>query len=389
MKQFICILICTAFVLSSCNRNDKNQLERIVVDGTESVKFSTLFSDVSIIVPQTNDSSMFGLEIRRMEMHQGKLFLLNINQSGKSILCFNTNGDFLYSIDRMGSGPGEYTFFGDYFIDREKNYLIIIGERNKWFYFDLDGNYLYSDEERNDFIPHYINELNDSLYFVYTDCGGNNCNDILLIDRNNRTIKYPICCGSLWGDYSPALPMSQSNGNAYFYCGNDTLYDISSQLGKINPVFYLYFGDKHRAFKNKSVNLDDEEKMSQFLKEFRENGLRITTSFVANDDYFAFSYGESLAGVLYGVMYNNIFYNIKSKKSYNSNNIDFDIFNINTRLDMSLLGCYEGYFYAVINNKFSNEEINAIKNSAFLNETTREKLMEFDDMSNSLLLKFR
>lgn len=388
MKHFIFVLICTAFVLSSCNRNDKNQLERIVVDGTERVKFSKLFSEVSIIVPQTNDSSMFGLEIRRLEMHQGRLFLLNEMQSGKIVLSFNNKGDFLYSIDRYGSGPGEYTYFGDFFIDRKKNCLVIIGDNNKWFYFDMDGKYLYSDEDPENNIRYYTNEFNDSLFLSYTGCNENNFNDIHLVNRFNRNTTYSMNSGPLHKLYTPRLPLCHSNGTAYYYCGNDTIYDISSQLGKIKPVFYFDFGRKQKEFKSKFAQFADEDKMSLLLKEFKENGLRMTVYYIANDDFFTFCYIESSPESDLAT-FNNVFYDIKSKKAYNSKNIDFDIFNINTRLDIYLLGCFDGYFYAVIKNKFSNEEINAIKKCWFLNETTRNRLMQFDDMSNSLILKFR
>jgi hypothetical protein len=131
-------------LLFACEKkqNESTDIEYIDINSPEKINFTDLFKEYHLIFPETNDSSLFGLEIQRIERFKDKIYLLNQKQSGKNILCFDINGRFLFAIDRMGYGPGEYTYLENFFIDTKYNKIILVCENTTWFYFDLDGNFL-------------------------------------------------------------------------------------------------------------------------------------------------------------------------------------------------------------------------------------------------------
>jgi hypothetical protein len=75
-----------------------------------------------------SDSSLIGLYINRIEFYKNKIFILNQMNSHSNILCFDISCTFLFSIDRLGSGTDEYTYLGDFFIDRLQDRLILCNE---------------------------------------------------------------------------------------------------------------------------------------------------------------------------------------------------------------------------------------------------------------------
>lgn len=375
-------------VCFSCNNKENIKSIRISTDNNDKYKFSDLFTDLSIIIPQTNEESLFGIDIVRLEVHKDKLFLLNQKQAGKNILCFDNEGRFLFSIDRIGNGPGEYSHLGDFFIDRKKECLIIVGESNKWFYFDLDGVFLYSEEDPENTISYYTDEFNDSLYVSYTGCSVKDCNNVKLIDRSTRKNVYLISSEPEHDVYTPSLPISMSKDNKYYYCGNDTIYNITSQLGSVVPVYCLDFGDKHRKFKQRIKNIPESDKLARVFNEYKDDGFKMTRFFVANKDYFSFNYFEMCYGDR-NVVYDNIFYNIKTKKSICSKNLKFDVLGIDNSINISVVGCFDDYFYAVINDDISVANLEKIKSSKYISNASNIDSFSIDEMSNSIILKFK
>lgn len=392
MKQLFYILICT-FLLFACDskKNESTEIEHIKINTSEKINFTDLFKDYHFIFPQANDSSLFGIEIIRMEKHKNRLYLLNQKQAGRNVLCFNTDGNFLFSIDRYGHGPGEYTYLGDFFIDTQINCIILAGEQNEWFYFNLDGKYLYSKKDPQELIAvYYTSEFNDSLYVSYRACAGNKCHDILFLDRRSRQIKYSIKSDPLHEDFTPSLPISRDKNMVfYYYSRNDTIYDISSHLGQRIPVCFADFGKEHQEFKQNLLRYQEKEVMTLFVKAFEDQKVRLIRDFLSNENYFAICYLESNPKSSPGVMYYNSFFDRQTKKSYNSKYIYFDVLNLKKALSISLLGCFDGFFYAVINSKFSNEELKIMASSTYLHKETKISLLRMDDSSNSIILRFK
>jgi hypothetical protein len=146
------LFLFSIIVLFSCSQNESdNGVRNISVDETAKINFTDLFKEYKLIFPESKDSAWFGLNIERIEKYHDKLFLLNNTQRAKNILCFDTDGHFLFNIDKLGNGPGEYTDLSNFMIDKQLNAIVLDVFGNQYgfyeyMYFSIDGEYLYSKE---------------------------------------------------------------------------------------------------------------------------------------------------------------------------------------------------------------------------------------------------
>jgi hypothetical protein len=397
MKQFICWTL-GILLLGACSREKSSQIETIDIASSIRINFSDLFSEYHLIFSESKDSAFFGLDILRIEKYDNRLYILNQKQSGKDILCFDMNGRFLFAIDRMGHAPGEYSYLGDFFIDTQLNALILTSEGGKWLYFDLNGNYLYSktipDEAR---FNRYTGEFNDSLYITRIDCREDSCKDIIFLDRKDLQIRSSIkSTTGLLADAVPELPISRNNGAFLYYGGDDIIQDISSNIGSKKPVYFMDFGEKQKKFKNRFSPQNNDESLQLFMDAFTNEGIKYVRSFMDNGTYLAINYFEDDSDnrqqrrrgeIIF--RYQTLFYDPRTKKTYNTSHIHWDIFNSVTVSKMSLSGCFDGYFYAVIHDLFSAEDIRTMIKSRYLSEEEKQALLDMDDMSNPVILVFK
>jgi hypothetical protein len=161
MKQIIIIL--SSLLFFSCQQKSNNDFITINIDKTKTVNFTDLFKEYYMVFPESTDSSLIGAMILRIEAYNERIYLLNMRSSGNNILCFNKDGNFLFSIDKIGYGPEEYTILNDFFIDKKLNHLILLVESGKIMHLNMDGKYLYSKQLDELFTIRYIQEFNDSL----------------------------------------------------------------------------------------------------------------------------------------------------------------------------------------------------------------------------------
>jgi hypothetical protein len=237
MKKIFPLVIIVLLFLS-CKQNTENKaIENIQVDNTDKVNFTDLFSEYKLIFPESKDSAWFGTSIKRIEKYQDKIFILNELQTRRNILCFDTNGRFLFNIDKSGRGPGEYTSLKDFLIDNFLNVLVldVVGNQYgfaEYMYFSLDGEYLYSKKAPAlSGITRLMKEFNDSLYVAYSDCENKeNCDDIVFLSRKDLALKKSVShTSSIIPTRVPGLSICGTNDAFFFYGGNDTIYDISTE----------------------------------------------------------------------------------------------------------------------------------------------------------------
>jgi len=130
MKKLL-YLILTAVIISSCGRksttetSDADSIIRIdLLSEAESefVKISDIVSDLEYIPLQTTENSLIK-SITKIVTRKNKIYIKN---GLNDILCFDKEGNFLYSLNKTGRGPGEYTHINDFDISSDDNTLIIL-----------------------------------------------------------------------------------------------------------------------------------------------------------------------------------------------------------------------------------------------------------------------
>ena len=375
----------------SCKKNTENNIiGTIEVNSTTTVNISDLFVKFDIIQLATTDSSLIGLQIEKVEFYENKIFMLNRMYSHKNILCFDFAGNFLFKIDQMGHGPQEYTYLGDFFIDKLRERIIIQSENNRYLFFCLDGKYIDETTGEDDYFARQILFLNDSSLVV--------CNDALIIpfgynllEVNSKTFNIRNKSNRIKEvfDNSGSFPLATHTNQILYYSTNDTIYDIS-HFNKEKAIYYVNFGEKQRKLKNALPSMTSEnyeEISNNVISAFENDKMIIVHSLFENSSWIALSLlkyrtrGNPISSF--------ILYDKNKKCSYASEHIVFDTMNLPKLTDIKVIGCDEDKILLIINQEFSNEDKIKIKECHKLSNEAKKILTErtFDDNPLLIILK--
>jgi len=84
-------------------------------------KLSAFADDIEFIPLQTTRESLIGGPARRVVSREQRIYVSDATR----IMCFDIEGRFLYKLDKLGRGPGEYSVIFYFDVDPDNKYLII------------------------------------------------------------------------------------------------------------------------------------------------------------------------------------------------------------------------------------------------------------------------
>jgi len=378
-------------LFSSCKKNTENNIIEIIeVNSTTTVSISDLFEKFDIIQLATTDSSLIGLQIEKVELYENKIFMLNRMYSHKNILCFDFDGNFLFKIDQIGHGPQEYTYLGDFFIDKPKERIIIQSENNRHLFFGLDGKYIDETTGEDEYFARQILFLNDSSLVA--------CNDAQIIpfgynllEVNSETFNIKNKSNRIKEvfDNSGFFPLATHAKQMLYYSTNDTIYDIT-HFNKEKAIYYVDFGKSQRKLKDALPPMTSEnyEEISEsIISAFKNEKIIFVHSLFENSSWIALSLLKYEAPR--GSIFSFILYDKNKKCSYASEHIIFDTMNLSELKDIKVIGCDEDKILLMINHEFSNKDKIKIKECHKLSNEAKEILIErtFDDNPLLIILK--
>ena len=130
-----------AAVLSSCSQNQNGASETIPFAGSTELAFSSvgeIFTDGHFIVPDiSGDGSYLFSSPEQVIFHNRKLYISDGWRNGK-ILVFDFDGNPVTSLDRKGRGDGEYLQISHFDIDKDGNFWILDGRRDRILKYNQD-----------------------------------------------------------------------------------------------------------------------------------------------------------------------------------------------------------------------------------------------------------
>jgi hypothetical protein len=397
MQKSVLIFIPFLMILfSMCG--DKPQNKQIATIDSESrteVKLSDIFSGVNVIELETTDSSLIGVMILKIEYYKDKFFVLNQLPSHRNILCFDTAGRFLYSIDKIGPGLHGYGYLGTFVIDKSEDLLVLALEVGRYDFYDLDGNYVKRVKTGDEYYARQIVYKNNDVCIAHNDSEARPEGYNLLsldsktfdITDKSDVIKEEFC---ETGD----PPLSIFEGNILFYSNNDTIYDISNSIHQRNPVYFLKLDKKtvlsktnlkNRHFSDKGLLIQEMVGLifkGQFVSfsSFFENEKWISVNLMRGD--------KKNTPEKRSVIDQFLLYDKETGISYSSENIIFDLLNLDKLYNMKIATSVPGKLYGLLDKVFSEEEIIKIKESDFLSEKEKEILINRDFNNNPVLICF-
>lgn len=112
-----------------CNNIEKNEI----------IKLDNLIEDYLYVKLETSDSCLIG-KIDQISIKNDRIYIADYNQS-KSFYVFNKQGRSLFTINREGKGPGEYTTIQGFSINESMGEIVLLVNGCRLLVFDFMGKY--------------------------------------------------------------------------------------------------------------------------------------------------------------------------------------------------------------------------------------------------------
>lgn len=127
--------------------------------------FKDMFDIETVTQLESNDSSLIAT-IGKILLVNDTIFILDTKYTG--IKVFNLDGEYLYTIGRIGQGPGEFSRIFDMAYDSsERNIIVYSNDDMKMAIFSLQGKLL--SERRVPFYAYYFTSLGNGDFMFYTN----------------------------------------------------------------------------------------------------------------------------------------------------------------------------------------------------------------------------
>ena len=255
-KYYIFTLI--ALCLFSCGgkSHQDNKIETISINGNirQTLNLSSFADTIEFIPLETNDENLIG-DVERIIYRNGKYYIRTTQGMlhGK-LSVFDKTGKYLWGLNRIGNGPGEYPELKEFAITENGN--ITAASYRKIINYDSTGVFL--SENKTDFLGFEFVYIGNDNYIVL-DCNavqhGNNLFSIIDSKGNikKRIFKQSELESKRNGLIVTWRSLSLFKSNLYFmppYC--DTIYSMDNKKN----IKRLYYIDYHN--KNIPAKLFDE-----------------------------------------------------------------------------------------------------------------------------------
>ncbi len=390
VKYCIYLLLSAVLLISCKESSEKNEGVMTIEPSSKPAKASELFNDLRFVALESSTAGLIGLKIQRVELFQDRIYILNRMHSHANILCFDSKGNFLFKIDHIGQGPGEYTYLGDFFIDKENGLVVLVSERGHYPLFDLNGKFVSEKRTRDTYYSRQIIPINDTVCLAYNDASlppvGYN---LLYLDSRTFNIlsksdrfKEPF--------YDTGFhPLSVYEGNILFYTQSDSIYSVNNS----KAAYYVDLGEEHEKSKRElsrkygQKEKPHEEYIEDYTSLFKENKIKTVTSIQENDHWIVINLMTNTSKEPGQISASSkfILYDKKENVAYDSENIIFDILNIQTIENIEVVASTKDELYCVVYQTFSEDELNGIQASK-ISPSEKDKMMHQDVENNPVIM---
>ena len=246
-KHYLFILI--ALCLFSCGgkSHQDNKIETISINGNirQTLNLSSFVDTIEFIPLETNDENLIG-DVERIIYRNGKYYIRTTQGMlhGK-LSIFDKTGKYLWGLNKIGNGPGEYPELKEFAITENGN--ITATSYRKIINYDSTG--IFLSENKTDFLgTEFI--YTGHNHYTYFDCNAiQHGNKLLSVIDNNGTIKRKLFMVSKLEANKSSLTidwrsLSFFESTLYFmYPYGDTIYSIDNKEN-IKRIYSINFGDK-------------------------------------------------------------------------------------------------------------------------------------------------
>jgi len=246
-KYYIFILI--ALCLFSCGgkSHQSKKLETISINGNirQALSFSSFVDTIEFIPLETNEENLIG-DVERIIYRNGKYYIRTTQGilNGK-LSVFDKTGKYLWGLNKIGNGPGEYPELKEFAITENGN--ITATSYRKIINYDSTGVFL--SESKTDFLGFELIYMGNNNYFFLDDQAIHHGYRLLYVMNNQGIIKKRLFgMSKLEANKSSLIidwrKLSLYKSILYFmYPYGDTIYSIDNKYN-IKRLYSIDFGKK-------------------------------------------------------------------------------------------------------------------------------------------------
>lgn len=289
-----------------CTRQSFQGLTKINVNNIDdNLLLSTIVDRIRYIKLETDNHNLIG-NVDKLIYQNGRFYILD-TYAAKSIFVFREDGKFLFKINSIGRGPGEFIRPDDFDVDSLRGIFVLDVEQRKLIRYDLNGKYV--EEIFLPFTAISFAIVGDTLYAFY--CGylpnlelrtnSNKMYNLVILDVKNKIFKkylefdirihYPVIASRAFSRTFDGLFLISTF--------NDTVYQIMMD-GSLIKKYLIDFGDKHIPINFFSTNKNK-------TREYIYNEL-------ANYCYMVSNYNETNTHIFFTFVHKKALYSVFHSK---------------------------------------------------------------------------
>lgn len=287
MHRFIIILV----ILTCSCKDSKTTYDKSII--TLSIDMDDLQKeqDLSNILLLKNkidiktDTNYLIGQLNKVELYDSNIYLFSKGNNG-GVFAFDQRGEFLYSIDKRGRGPGEFTLITDFLVDKENMELNILDLALKQILiFDLDGKYISSLNLPDSYL--HFEKFKNDYYLVRSKPSDVESGYYATIWNKDKGIideKFPFS-NNRNGNFSLTHHLYRNMAEVlHWEPFNDTIYSYNF-MGK-NKKYFINFGD--RKLPDQIWEMDNAEKVNFFTSS--DNNLLFINDVTRFKDFMSFNF---------------------------------------------------------------------------------------------------
>lgn len=347
------------------------------------IPLSSLISEIQLIPLETNDSCLIG-QINKILTD--KNFYIVHDKDNNSIFMFDTTGNFMYRIGKVGDGPTEYTQAWDVSLDREKQEVSVLDlSGRKLIKYKYNGDYINSIRINFLFTQH---EYIDSIMVANTFRSYNKHMtsifgyELVFAQDDQKVIGKALPYNlDLKNSYNTLNPLRKFSDRVYYSDPfKNCIYEIKQT--KVFPKYKIDFG---KLGWDSSIDVD--ELTSNELRELFKEHLYFNGEYVVSENYlFLRIEGNMMPGL-------KIYYSLSSDSiQYGSyfNDVKKSGFSGFLFYDPKWLR-YDGKFISSINPYTFVDIINDVLDSQgeFINEKEKNIIKNATEGDNPIIIVFQ
>jgi hypothetical protein len=144
----------------------KDNRIKVDLDKPQKASLFDYFSHIELIPLETNDDVLIGY-IEEIIHYQNKFYIFDRQQ--KRVYVFDDTGKFIFQINKLGRGPGEYTYIRSIFLNPFTRNIDILGLGFIYSY-DLSGKHVRTSQQlvNPPIYPFNLIALNEKTYVFYS-----------------------------------------------------------------------------------------------------------------------------------------------------------------------------------------------------------------------------